>query len=78
MSALSFRIRRAARRRNVTYLFLFMKASGDQLRELTPLDEAGKIRPVADTVFPFESAREALEYLEAGHAKAGKVVVKMT
>lgn len=35
MSALSLRIRRAARRRNVTYSFLFMKASGDQLRELT-------------------------------------------
>ena len=78
MSALSFRIRRAARRRNVTYSFLFMKASGDQLRELTSLVEAGKIHPVVDTVFPFESAREALEYLEAGHAKAGKVVVKMT
>ncbi|MEU9171578.1 NADP-dependent oxidoreductase [Streptomyces sp. NPDC048420] len=78
MSALSFRIRRAARRRNVTYSFLFMKASGDQLRELTTLVEAGKIRPVVDTVFPLESAREALEYLEAGRAKAGKVVVKMT
>lgn len=35
MSALSFRIRRRARRRDVTYSFLFMKASGDQLRELT-------------------------------------------
>ncbi|MEV8547861.1 NADP-dependent oxidoreductase [Streptomyces sp. NPDC051572] len=78
MSALSFRIRRSARRRNVTYSFLFMKASGDQLRELTHLIEAGRIRPVVDTVFPFESAREALEYVEAGRAKAGKVVVKMT
>ncbi|MFI0451272.1 NADP-dependent oxidoreductase [Actinomadura sp. 6N118] len=78
MSALSFRIRRRARRRNVTYSFLFMKASGDQLRELTPLIKAGKIRPVVDTVFPFESTPEALEYLEAGHAKAGKVVVRMT
>lgn len=77
MSALSFRIRRRARRHNVTYSFLLMKASGDQLRELTALIEAGKIRPVVDTVFPFESIREALEYLEAGRAKAGKVVVKM-
>jgi hypothetical protein len=78
MSALSFRIRRRARRRNVTYSFLFMKASGDQLRELTPLIDAGRIRPVVDTVFPFESTREALEYAEAGRAKAGKVVVRMT
>ncbi|MFF3335699.1 zinc-binding dehydrogenase [Streptomyces sp. NPDC002888] len=40
--------------------------------------EARRIRPVVDTVFPFESAREALEYVEAGHAKAGKVVLRMT
>lgn len=78
MSALSYRTRRRARQRNVTYSFLFMKASGDQLRELTPLIEAGRIRPVVDTVFPFESTREALEYVEAGRAKAGKVVVRMT
>ena len=78
MSALSFRIRRAARRHKVTNSFLFMKASGDQLRELTPLVETGRIRPVVDTVFPFESAPEALEYLEAGRAKAGKGVVRMT
>ncbi|MDF3140557.1 MULTISPECIES: NADP-dependent oxidoreductase [unclassified Streptomyces] len=77
MSALSSRIRRRARRRNVTYSFLFMKASGDQLRELTPLIEAGRIRPVVDTVFSLESAPEALEYLETGRAKAGKVVLKM-
>lgn len=78
MSALSYRTRQRARQRNVTYSFLFMKASGDQLRELTPLIEAGRIRPVVDIVFPFESTREALEYVEAGRAKAGKVVVRMT
>lgn len=78
MSALNFRTRRRARRRGVTYSFLFMKASGDQLRRLTPLFEAGEIRPVVDTVFPFESTLEALEYAEAGRAKAGKVVLTMT
>lgn len=78
MSALSFRTRRRARRRGVTYSFLFMKANGDQLRELTALIETGKIRPVIDTVFPFESTPEALEYLAAGRAKVGKVVVRMT
>ncbi|MFE4688251.1 NADP-dependent oxidoreductase [Streptomyces sp. NPDC056721] len=78
MSALSFKTRRSAKRRNVTYSFLFMKASGDQLRELTQLIDAGKIRPVVDRVFPFEQTRQALEYLEKGRAKAGKVVVAMT
>ncbi|AJZ84415.1 NADP-dependent oxidoreductase [Streptomyces antimycoticus] len=78
MSALSFTTRRLAKRRGVTYSFLFMKASGDQLRHLTPLIEAGKIRPVVDRVFPFDQTRHALEYLEQGRAKAGKVVVAMT
>lgn len=78
MSALSFTTRRRAKRRNVTYSFLFMRASGDQLRALTPLVDAGKIRPVVDRVFPFEETREAMEYVEKGRAKAGKVVVAMT
>ena len=73
---LSFGIRRKAKRRNVSYSFLFMRASGDQLREITPLIESGSIRPVVDRVFPFESTREALAYVEKGRAK-GKVVVKV-
>jgi NADPH:quinone reductase-like Zn-dependent oxidoreductase len=77
MGVLSHRIRRQARRHRVGYSFLFMKASGDQLREITSLIEAGTIRPVVDRTFPFESAGEALAYVETGHAK-GKVVVKVS
>ncbi len=77
MAALSFRTRQRARRHHVTYSFLFMKASGDQLREVTALIDAGTIRPVVDRVFAFESTREALAYVEQGRAKAGKVVVQM-
>jgi NADPH:quinone reductase-like Zn-dependent oxidoreductase len=77
MTALSFRTRQRARRHHLTYSFHFMRASGDQLREVTSLIEAGKIRPVVDRVFAFESTREALEYAEKGRAKAGKVVVSM-
>ncbi|MEU3398788.1 NADP-dependent oxidoreductase [Streptomyces filamentosus] len=75
MRALGFRTRRRAGRRGVTYAFLFMKADGEQLREITRLVEAGEIRPVVDRVFPFEQTREALEYAEKGRAKAGKVVI---
>ncbi|MBB3724902.1 NADP-dependent oxidoreductase [Nonomuraea dietziae] len=78
MSALSFQIRRRARRHRVAYSFLFMKASGDQFRELTSLIDAGAIRPVVDRVFAFTEARQALAYVEAGRARAGKVVVTMT
>ncbi|WP_405009930.1 NADP-dependent oxidoreductase [Kitasatospora sp. NBC_01539] len=77
MNALSLRTRRRARRRGVTYSFLFMKADGDQLRELTRLVDAEEIRPVVDRVFPFDQTREAMEYAEKGRAKAGKVVVAM-
>ena len=76
MRLLSSGIRRKARGRGIGYSFLFMKASGRQLREITRLIEAGAIRPVIDRVFPFQSTNEALAYVEAGRAK-GKVVVKI-
>jgi NADPH:quinone reductase-like Zn-dependent oxidoreductase len=76
MTLLSYRTKRQARRRHVSYSFLFMKASGDQLREITSLVDDGAIRPVVDRTFPFESTKEALAYVESGRAK-GKVVVKM-
>ena len=76
MRMLSSGVRRKAHRLGVGYSFLFMKASGSQLREITRLIEAGAIRPVVDRVFPFESTNEALAYVEAGRAK-GKVVVKL-
>lgn len=74
MRLLSYRIRKQAKRHRVSYSFLFMRASGDQLREIGSLVEAGIIRPVVDRVFPFESTKEAIAYVETGRAK-GKVVV---
>ncbi len=73
---LSFGIKKKARLKNVDYSFLFMKANGDQLRQIAKLVNSGEIRPVVDRVFPFESIGDALEYLETGRAK-GKVVVKI-
>lgn len=78
MTVLSAKTRRRAKRLGVRYSFLFMKASGDQLRELTSLIDTGKIRPLVDRVFPFEETLQAMEYVEKGRAKAGKVVVSMT
>ncbi|MGF6345950.1 NADP-dependent oxidoreductase [Variovorax sp. W2I14] len=76
MRLLSAGIRRRARARGVGYSFLFMRADGGQLREITRLLEAGAIRPVIDRIFPFASTNEALAYVEAGRAK-GKVVIKL-
>lgn len=69
-------VRRKARRLDTTFSFLFMKASGDQLRQIAALVDAGHIRPVVDKVFPFQSTNEALAYVETGRAK-GKVVIKV-
>ena len=38
--------------------------------------DSGIIRPVVDRVFPFESTKEALAYVEKGRTK-GKVIVKV-
>jgi len=73
---LSYRIRRKARRRDVTYSFLFMRANGEQLHKISSLIDSGNVRPIVDRVFPFESTNEALAYVETGRAK-GKVVVKV-
>jgi len=73
---LSSGVRRKAAARGIGYSFLFMRANGSQLREITRLIESGAIRPVVDRVFPFESTNEALSYVEAGRAK-GKVVIKL-
>ena len=67
---------RMAQRLQVDFSFLFMKANGSQLKQITSLIEAGAIRPVLDKVFPFESCNAALAYVESGRAK-GKVVIKV-
>ena len=76
MRLLSYRIRRKAKRHHVSYSFLFMRASGDQLREIGSLIDSRIIRPLVDRVFPFESTKEAMAYVETGRPK-GKVVVRV-
>jgi NADPH:quinone reductase-like Zn-dependent oxidoreductase len=76
MRLLSRGARRTAKQLGTTFSFLFMRASGEQLRRIAALIDAGHIRPVVDKVFPFEATNEALAYVESGRAK-GKVVVRV-
>ncbi len=76
MGFVSYGIRAKAKRRRAHYSFLFMRANGGQLAELTSLIDNEIIRPVVDRVFPFASTKEAMAYVEAGRAK-GKVVVSL-
>lgn len=73
---MSRKIMRLAKKREVSYSFLFARPDGAQLGEIGKLLEAELIRPVIDKVFPFEQAKDALAYLAEGRAK-GKVVIKM-
>lgn len=73
---MSRKITRLAGKKNVSYAFLFMRPDGEQLANIAELLKSERIRPVIDKVFPFERAKEALEYLAQGRAK-GKVVVQI-
>jgi len=73
---LSFGIRHKAKKNGSHYSFVFMRADGAQLREITALIESGAIRPVVDKVFPFQDTHQALAYVDSGRAK-GKVVVQV-
>jgi NADPH:quinone reductase-like Zn-dependent oxidoreductase len=76
MTVLSLKTRRAARRHGVRYSFLFMRASGTQLDEITKLIETNVLRPILDQAYPFDEAPHALAHVEGGRTK-GKVVITM-
>jgi NADPH:quinone reductase-like Zn-dependent oxidoreductase len=76
MKLLSSGVRKKAKRFGVSFSFLWMRAQGDQLNQISSLIDSGVIHPVIDKVFPFEQTNEALTYVEGGRAK-GKVVIKV-
>jgi NADPH:quinone reductase-like Zn-dependent oxidoreductase len=66
----------AARRHNARYEYLFVRADGEQLGEITRLVESGAIKPLVDKTFPLEQLCDALAYSGSGRA-TGKVVIKV-
>jgi len=48
----------------------------EDLTVMRDLMEAGKVTPVVDKTYPLSQVREAIKYLEAGHAR-GKVILTM-
>ena len=73
---ISFGVKKKAKKTNTNFVFLFMRAEGNQLGQITKLIEDGVIKPVIDKVFSFEQTNEALSYVETGRSK-GKVVVRI-
>lgn len=74
VTALSSKIRRQAKKLGVNYEFLFMDASGDQLRQIATLVDNGTLRPVVGKTFPFNETPQALDALAKGGIR-GKAVV---
>lgn len=74
ITLLSSKIRRQARKLRVSYEFLFMRASGDQLRQISALVDAGVLRPIIGKVFTFDQTPQALQSLAAGGIR-GKAVL---
>jgi NADPH:quinone reductase-like Zn-dependent oxidoreductase len=52
------------------------KRSGEDLRVVKELIEAGKVTPVIDQSYPLSDVPEAIRHLEEGHAR-GKVVITL-
>ena len=74
MHFISRKVRKVCAQKQLQYDFLFMRANGAQLTQISQLIESGNLRPVTDKVFPFDQIAEAFDYMSKGRAK-GKVVV---
>ncbi len=65
-----------AQQHGVRFKYLFMRPSGEQLRNIATLVEAEKIKTVIDKTFALDHLRDALNYSESGRA-VGKIVITM-
>jgi NADPH:quinone reductase-like Zn-dependent oxidoreductase len=77
IARLSSKIRRQARKLGVSYEFLFMRASGDQLRQISTLVDDGVLRPTVGEGLHFDQTPQALQSLASGGIR-GKAVVTLT
>ena len=73
---LSWSIRNKAKKKGITYSFLFMQPNGQQLSEISKLVESGNINPIVDKTYAFTEIKNAFQYVNTGRAK-GKVVLKI-
>jgi NADPH:quinone reductase-like Zn-dependent oxidoreductase len=65
-----------AAKHGVRSAFFSAHPSSSQLSEIAKLIDAGKLKPVVETVLPLSDARRAHELNETGHAR-GKIVLKV-
>jgi NADPH:quinone reductase-like Zn-dependent oxidoreductase len=74
VTALSRKVRKQAKKLGVDYEFLFMRASGQQLRQIAALVDDGTLRPVVGRVASFDQLPHALSSLGTNGVR-GKAVI---
>lgn len=77
ITALSRKIRSQAKKLGVSYEFLFMHASGEQLGQIAALVDQGVLRPVVGRVFDFAETPHAMQSIARGGIR-GKGVIAVT
>ncbi|MFZ1410842.1 MAG: NADP-dependent oxidoreductase [Micropruina sp.] len=75
IAAASWKVRKLAKKLGVEYQFLFMRANGDQLRQITELVEQGALGPVVGRTFSFDQTAQALASLAEGGVRGKTVIV---
>jgi alcohol dehydrogenase len=73
---LNRKVDRQARKKGARFEYLFMRASGEQLKKIGALVDHGVIKTILDRTFPLQAAAEAVSYVESGRA-VGKVVIRV-
>jgi NADPH:quinone reductase-like Zn-dependent oxidoreductase len=64
-------------RQGVRFVWFIVEPSGEQLRQIGGLLDAGRVRPIVDRVFPLAEARQAYEAGLHGHPR-GKIVLTIS
>jgi NADPH:quinone reductase-like Zn-dependent oxidoreductase len=66
-----------APRPDVRFVYFVVEPSGEQLRQIGDLIDAGQVQPVIAQVFPLAEARQAYETGRHGHPR-GKIVLAIS
>ena len=72
---ISAKVRKAAKKHGVTYKFLFVQSSGQQLAEIGKLIDSGIIQTKVAQTFGFDAVPQALATLSSGKSAPGKIVI---
>ncbi len=66
----------ARKRHDVRFAWFVVQPDREQLVQIGALIDAGRVRPIIDTVFPLAQARQAYEQGAKGHTR-GKIVLRV-